>query len=222
MLPADSQDQEGRGTGSNGPPPERIFLDAVCVVHFCGAGEHELLSSIFDAKRWRIHLPDEVLNEVRAVLRSRYQKSSKGLDWLLSTGKVQRLNEITVSDTAVMVEFLELQRSHPAVAHARRSGKTRQPNEDVGECAVIAHAVVAKQSGASVCVGVDDRNAFDMAKSRGLDVYRVEEVLGFALILRLRTNKQLKAIYNELAKYGDGLPTWAANTLIQKQLGLPA
>ncbi|MER6265979.1 hypothetical protein [Streptomyces sp900105755] len=197
------------GESESDPEPAVSILDAVVCVHFAGANLVDVLLRALDFAGWRIHVPHEVCEEVKGKdpkfpgLRKRWAAVERSVH-------ITVLPELTLisSDPDLIDRFSEIRDSDFERAHEQR--------QHLGECVVVAHGSYLAQRGRTVYVGMDDRDGQRMAARYGLDCFTVEDVMHYAVNADCFPDlAALKAAWERLRKFGDGLPPFAQTELLE-------
>lgn len=200
----------GSAAGSAGTRPVGVdILDAACVIFFAASGQLGLLVKVLAATNRRILMPEEVLEEARTRAGSKGWKLT-GLDHYLGSGQDPRISvipTITAADAEAAALLADVRRRHPNVV----SGTTATgSSDDLGECVVVTHGVMASRRGIDVLVGIDDLKAQKLAQLHNLAYFTVEDALCAAAEQGLLTTEELRQAYERMRSYGDSLPSWDA------------
>ncbi|MFI0162714.1 hypothetical protein ACH4OH_30340 [Streptomyces albidoflavus] len=197
-------------TGEEDSPQQReplCILDAVICVHFVGANLHRLLVDVLERAKLRLHVPQEVCDEVAGKDR-KYDGLKLRWTRLTRSRYIQVLPALQAkSAPARVVAVFE------DVRGRQLEDALRQP-KDLGEAVVVAHGVYYQDLGHEVLVAIDDQGGQALAAQRNLTVITIEQVLSLAIDFeKFPTEGELKEVYEKLRKFGDGLPPYGTTSL---------
>lgn len=181
-----------------------LIIDAGPALNFLASGNHELLCDVMDRRQKSLLIPqtvrDEVHGRAQGARGERFKQCPARLEHLLTTGRLT----VLVDD----IENPRLVQKVEEVAGIPMARRISEP-KDLGEVLVIAHALQIQEDGIPVTLLIDDRNGAEKARELGLRVVTTEGVLYFCATDDMVENRgQMKAIYENLAQFDDGLPGW--------------
>jgi hypothetical protein len=198
------------GPAAAAPAPQPLnILDAVCVLYFAASGQLSLLVDILTAANYRILLPAEVLKEVRnKATRNGWNVSA--LDYYLRTGtggRIIEIPEISAAHIEAATLLAQVRSRHPNVV----AGKTDPAStDDLGECVVVTHGVLARRRGLAVVVSIDDLKGQTLATRHRVTYFTVEDAFSLAMEHDVLDSLNARRAYDKLRPYGSSLPSWEA------------
>lgn len=185
------------------------ILDAVCVLYFAASGQLNMLVDILTAANYRILLPAEVLTEVRNRA-TRNGWNIRDLDYYLNTApgaRIVEIPEITAAQPATTTLLAQVRSRHPNVV----AGATgTNSSEDLGECVVITHGILAKRRNLDVVVSIDDLKGQRLATSHSITFFTIEDAFSLATEHGLLDTLSAREAYERLLPFGNSLPSWDA------------
>ncbi|MFI7066050.1 hypothetical protein ACIBL3_33990 [Kribbella sp. NPDC050124] len=192
------------------PSPQPLnILDAVCVLYFAASVQLSLLVEILTAANYRILLPTEVLNEVRAKA-SRKRWTISALDHYLNSdadARIVEIPEITAAQAEAATLLAQVRSRHPNVV----SGSTDiNSSEDLGECVVVTHSILARRRGMLAVVSIDDLKGQKLAERHQVTYFTIEDAFSLALKHEILDTLNARKAYDKLRPFGDSLPSWEA------------
>ena len=206
--------------------PVLNILDAVCVIYFAASGQTNLLVDIIRAAGYRIFLPAEVLDEVKVKAR-RQKWNVNGLDAHIGAGPDSRIvviDKITAEDSEAFTLLAQVRLRHPNApktpasapfaATARAAGASaRHADEDLGECVVVTHAVLAARRNLDVVVSIDDLKGQNLADGHNLTFFTVEDAISAGVEHEVLDTLGARRAYEKMIPFGSSLVTWDASEL---------
>jgi len=201
----------------------RPIIDAGPGLNFFSTGQERLLISVLG----RLSAPETVQNEVfrKAQQDERFRAAERVWRKLAPTDWLQVLSDDQTPELAAVVH---------RVTRQRMEARLRQ-SKDLGEIMVIAHAVVAAESGDSVTVLIDDGEGARMAASEIRRLNRLKadghavgsigpagtlEILQRGAALgHIPDKAAMRDIYGRLRGLDDGLPPIDTTSLLDPGTG---
>jgi hypothetical protein len=205
--------EEGPASTSAGPataaPAQQPLniLDAVCVLYFAASGQLNLLVDILTTANYRILLPAEVLKEVRdRASRNRWNISV--LDhYLRAAARIVEIPEISAAQAEAATLLAQVRSRHPNVL----AGTTAAAGtEDLGECVVITHSILACRRGLRAIASIDDLKGQALATRHGVEYFTIEDAFSLAMKYGLLDTLNARKAYDKMLPYGSSLPSWEA------------
>lgn len=197
-----------------------LIIDAGPALNFLAAGKADLLCDVIDRRDRRLLMPQTVRDEIHEIVeRPRGAKFAACPGRLAAFIEAERIEVLSdsVEDTPLVNQVLR-------VAGIPMIRRVKEP-KDLGETLVLAHALRLTAEGQSVVVLIDEREGSKKARMYGLKVITTVGVLLAAAEYGLVENRvEMKAVYESISQFDDGLPGWdpnpARNRLADKTLYL--
>ncbi|PWG12309.1 hypothetical protein DF268_17075 [Streptomyces sp. V2] len=194
---------------SAGGREDTCILDAVVCVHFAGANLNRVLITALESMGWVILVPAEVCEEI-------VRKDAK------YPGLRKRWLALERSDRVRVLPALELCTAPGRVVAVLEEirdlefEQALQESRDLGECVVVAHGVHLAEQGHAVTLLMDDAGGRRLADRWRLPHLTIEDVLVVAVHAGcFPTLDDLKQAYQQLQRFGSGLPDFGRTPLAE-------
>jgi len=160
-------------------------------------------------------MPTEVMTEIRGKAKSNQGKSKfKGADKRLASLIAGNVIEELLPDTGD-ARLMDAVQRVAQVPYTLRKGRSK----DLGEVMVVAHAKARASPEHIVFVLIDDLGGQKLARHHGTNLISTEQILRKGIDFGFITTRgQMKAIYNKLRPFDDGLIHFDQTTLSAKSL----
>lgn len=184
-----------------------VVIDAGPALNFLAAGKADLLCDVIDRRERTLLMPQTVRDEIHQIVeRPRGGKFGACPGRLAAFIEAERIEVVadSIEDKPLVSQVLR-------VAGIPMIRRVKEP-KDLGETLVLAHALRLRAEGQSVVVLIDEVEGSKKARMYGLKVITTIGVLLAAAEYGLVEDRvEMKAVYESIAQFDDGLPGWDSN-----------